>query len=395
MAPVQVRHEKLKIFISYSRQDRAVADAVVSALEGEGFEVTIDRRDLPYGEEWQKELADFIRASDTVIWLISPNSVASKWCNWELGELGRLHKRLVPIKICDMEPSGIPEVLGKIHVLPAEGVFSLSAHLTVLVDTLNADRSWIKEATRLADRAHQWTDQNRDSGLVLRGAALKDAEAWTSRQPRGVPKPSSEVFDLILASQRAATRRQRWIVVGSLAVAVTAGGLALWALINRSAAIAGQAAATAGQFVTEAQSNLSQRNFARAEIAAAKALTVRDTTETRNVLLTARSSGVRFVASSAEKAPPSELTVFSADARLTASVLPRGVEGRIAVAVSSTSDYKELWRIVLPLYAGPPDSIAFSKPTGDLRQLAIGWPEDRLPNPTVFRVGIWTLESRK
>ena len=45
----------------------AAADALVLALEGEDFEVTIDRRDLPYGEEWQKELADFIRASDTVV----------------------------------------------------------------------------------------------------------------------------------------------------------------------------------------------------------------------------------------------------------------------------------------------------------------------------------------
>ena len=59
--------DKLKLFISYSRRDMTAADALVTALEGEGFEITIDRRDLPYGEEWQKELGDFIRASDTVV----------------------------------------------------------------------------------------------------------------------------------------------------------------------------------------------------------------------------------------------------------------------------------------------------------------------------------------
>ena len=42
----------LRVFISYSRQDTAVADRLVSALEEAGFAVTIDRRDLPYGEEW-------------------------------------------------------------------------------------------------------------------------------------------------------------------------------------------------------------------------------------------------------------------------------------------------------------------------------------------------------
>ena len=49
-------------------------------LRSKGFTVTIDRRDIPYGEEWQKELTDFIRAADTVIWLASPASVISQWC---------------------------------------------------------------------------------------------------------------------------------------------------------------------------------------------------------------------------------------------------------------------------------------------------------------------------
>src|ERR1700741_2719431 len=83
--------DKLRIFVSYSRRDLVRADELVSTLEGRGFEVTIDRRDLPYGEEWQKELADFIRAADTVIWLVSPTSVKSRWCGWGLGEGLGLH----------------------------------------------------------------------------------------------------------------------------------------------------------------------------------------------------------------------------------------------------------------------------------------------------------------
>ena len=39
--------DRLKLFISYSRRDMAAADALVTALDGEGFEITIDRRDLP------------------------------------------------------------------------------------------------------------------------------------------------------------------------------------------------------------------------------------------------------------------------------------------------------------------------------------------------------------
>jgi hypothetical protein len=71
--------DALKIFISYSRADLETAERLVDSLLGNGFEVKIDVRDLPYGEEWQTELADFIAASDTVFWLVSPDSVKSKW----------------------------------------------------------------------------------------------------------------------------------------------------------------------------------------------------------------------------------------------------------------------------------------------------------------------------
>jgi hypothetical protein len=76
--PASEDGKRLKLFISYSRRDLAIADALVDALERSGFEALIDRRDLPYGEEWQKELSDFIRASDTVVWLVS-RLIKSDW----------------------------------------------------------------------------------------------------------------------------------------------------------------------------------------------------------------------------------------------------------------------------------------------------------------------------
>jgi WD40 repeat protein len=219
-------HDKLKLFVSYSRRDIAIADALVAALEADGFDVTIDRRDLPYGEQWQNELADFIRACDTVVWLVSPDSVRSRWCNWELGEVSRINKRFIPVRIRDIDAADLPEALGKIHLLPAEGAFAFEQHLKLLVEVLQTDRPWIKEATRLADRAHQWITHNRAGAMMLRGSALKDAEAWRDRQPRAAPPPSREVLDLILASRRAATRRGRWWATASACVALIGFGLA-------------------------------------------------------------------------------------------------------------------------------------------------------------------------
>ena len=274
--------DKLKLFISYSRRDMTAADALVTALEGEGFEITIDRRDLPYGEEWQKELGDFIRGSDTVVWLVSPDSVASKWCNWELGEVGRLNKRLVPVRIRDVAPEQLPESLGRIHLLPVSGVYDPATHLSPLAATLNTDRGWTKEATRLADRAREWIARERNDGLLLRGAGLKNAEAWSTVQPKAAPPPASEVLELILASRRASVRRQRWTIGGALTIAAVALGLMALAIWQRSIAQANEAQAKAERdaalttqsrfLVDQARQSYSQGDYGTALALALEAL---------------------------------------------------------------------------------------------------------------------------
>jgi tetratricopeptide (TPR) repeat protein len=218
--------DAIRVFISYSRQDLNVADRLVTALEEEGFKVTIDRRDLPYGEEWLQELADFIAGSDTVVALVSPQFIASKACNWELGEVKATNKRLIPLVIEKVAIEDLPESIKKIQLLPPEGIFEFETHLQLLVEALNTDRQWVKEHTRLADRARQWITRNRSSALLLRGSALKDAEAWKDRQPKAAPAPSDEMLELMLASRRAATQRQRSIAVGSVFAALIALGLA-------------------------------------------------------------------------------------------------------------------------------------------------------------------------
>jgi len=235
--PGNAPSDRLKIFVSYSRRDMEVADRVVAALEWAGFAVTIDRRDLPYGEEWQGELADLIRASDTVIWLASRNSLRSRWCNWELGEVQRLKKRLIPLAIEALPPEGLPETLGRIHMLPAEGVFDLKKHQRALVEALNNDRAWLKEHTRFADRARHWLTRERAPAFLLRGVALKDAQAWADRKPKTAPAPSDEVLQLLLASRRAQGRGQRIAVAALLIIAIAGIGLAGVAYWQRGIAI--------------------------------------------------------------------------------------------------------------------------------------------------------------
>jgi WD40 repeat protein len=228
--------QQLTVFISYARRDAPIADRMVLGLEQHGFKVTIDRRDLPYGEEWQAELADMIRACDTVVWLVTSRSVESKWCNWELGEVARLKKRLLPVRVAQVEPAALPPSIGKVQLLPSEGLFDESTHLSVLVQALVTDWAWIRQHTRLADRARQWIEKNRATALLLSGPALTDAEHWADSKPAAAPVPAEETLEFILASRRASARRQRNALVAALAIAVLAVGLASVALWQRGLA---------------------------------------------------------------------------------------------------------------------------------------------------------------
>jgi pSer/pThr/pTyr-binding forkhead associated (FHA) protein/DNA-binding beta-propeller fold protein YncE len=217
--------ERLRIFVSYSRRDLDVADKLAAALEKEDFEVIVDRRDLPYGEEWQRELADFIRNSDTVLFLVSANAVASQWCRWELAQVKELRKRLFPLAIGSVAVEDLPEELGRVHILPQQGTFDFAEHLPQLVRALNSDRAWVKEHTRLADWAREWRTRGKPGAMLLRGPALVAAEIWKSERPR-TERAAESVLELIEASQRGRVRRRgSWAAggVGMSALGLLAG----------------------------------------------------------------------------------------------------------------------------------------------------------------------------
>lgn len=229
--------DKLKIFISYSRADYEIAHQIVHELEQRDFTVRIDTRDLPFGEEWQKELAAFIQESDTIIWLVSEKSVKSHWCNWELAQVIRMQKRFLPVVIREVPVDDIPKAIGDIHLLPVGRAYDPEKDLDALITALNTDRGWIRQHTRLTDRALEWINKDRPSDMLLRGSALKEAIAWKDSRPRSAPAPGKDVMDLILQSQRASARRQKLMTVGAGAVAVALGALSVFSFFQMNAAI--------------------------------------------------------------------------------------------------------------------------------------------------------------
>lgn len=305
--------DSLSVFISYSRRNAAAADALFEALTARGFKMTIDRRDLPFGEKWQAQLAEFIRLSDTVIWLISDASIRSEWVNWELDEVARRNKRLVPVMVGDTPRDKLPRQLGEIHILPVDGVFEIERDLPTLVRVLETDYAWLKEASRLGDRAHEWQVAGRPLALLLRGSALASAEIWRDRRPAKAPAPGQDVLDLVLASRQAATRQLRWWIGGSVAVAVGAIALAGYAVVQRLFA------------EQEGAHALANARTATARLLANQAVAELDTYPQRAGLLLGRATATARLAS--QQIPPDvRQALYRVGGRLGGTLLPRTSE---------------------------------------------------------------------
>jgi TIR domain-containing protein len=90
---------KLRVFISYSRDDANFADQLEAALDTCGFETSIDRHGIPGGEEWKSRLGNLISEADTVVFVLTPTSARSPICSWEAEKADRLGKRILPV-IC-------------------------------------------------------------------------------------------------------------------------------------------------------------------------------------------------------------------------------------------------------------------------------------------------------
>ena len=276
----EIKGRRLKVFVSYSHVDMAFVDGLVPFLEAQDLDVLVDRRDLPYGEEWKPELLSFVQQADAVVFVVSPSSVGSRWCRWEVEQVKAESKRLIPIELVPVSHDRLPEQIGEIHILSFADVWRhdlgpldrFQQVVGTLVAAICDDREWVKEHTRLGSLARQWArladnHPRRARNVLLRGHALVEAEQWLARRAATAPEATRDQIGFIQESRAAATTGQRWMVAGSLVAALIAfflAGLAYWqrgaAIENEQAAIAAQQAEKQSRELAEQQRQLAETN---------------------------------------------------------------------------------------------------------------------------------------
>jgi WD40 repeat protein len=333
-----------ELFISYSRRDQAFVRRLAAGLEDRGKDVWVDLDDILPSAPWMAEIKVAIAEADSVVVVLSPDSVASEVCGNELQHAIDLNKRLIPVVARPVPIEDVSPALASLNFLDFSADSSDAAFevgLARLVTVLDTDLNAVHLHTRLLIRTAEWEDSGQDSARLLRGRQLAEAERWMEAQGQRTPAPTAGQTALIMASRRAAIRRQRGSMAVAGVVALGLIGLSVFSLVQWHAAVVQRGQANSRAEAAEAQDELTS-DPTRALNLALQGFHSADTTQAQTALRNAvHTSALRAILPPTKQAVRAEAQSADGGGGLgQVAVDPSGTY----VAVTNTSGDVEVWR---------------------------------------------------
>lgn len=113
----------MKVFISYSSKDEALATKLVESLEHAGLDAWYNKREVMPGDNWAEKIASGLKESNAMVVLVTPDALESdavqSSISYALSEKA-FSKRLIPVIVgdpADFPKDGIPWIFKKLHTV--------------------------------------------------------------------------------------------------------------------------------------------------------------------------------------------------------------------------------------------------------------------------------------
>jgi len=148
-------------------------------------------------EEWWQRIEALVARADTVVFVISPDAVASHVALREVAFAASLNKRFAPIVYRRVDHKQVPEALAKLNFIFFDDAAQFERSADQLAEALDTDIGWVRQHTEFGEQARRWGAASEPSGLLLRSPVLEQAERWIASRPRGAPAPTEETQQLI------------------------------------------------------------------------------------------------------------------------------------------------------------------------------------------------------
>ncbi len=142
--PVTIRQDAARVFISYAKEDAAMARKLSDDLENSGFPTWFDEKDLLPGQNWKKIIQQVIKECDSFIILLSDRSVSKrgfvqaeqKLAYDVMDQMREPGIYLIPVKINECEVPPRLEELHSVNLFPdyKKGLKQILRALMALTD---------------------------------------------------------------------------------------------------------------------------------------------------------------------------------------------------------------------------------------------------------------------
>jgi hypothetical protein len=185
-----------KVFISYSRLDQPFVRELNEALKNSEQDPWVDWQKIEIGTKWWSEIQKGIESADTFVFVVSPNSVASKVCGDEVKHALRHGKRFIPIlrkevprELFDQEDAA-HQAINAHNWLQFREEDDFAENFQKLINAISHNWEYTKQHTKLEIKAIDWYENSSKEAFLLRSEELQYWATWLAESETKSPQPT-------------------------------------------------------------------------------------------------------------------------------------------------------------------------------------------------------------
>ena len=183
-----------QVFLCHSDRDQNSAEQIRQSLLRRGITVWNYRTDIQTSQDYTSAIAQGIEEADNIIFILSPHSANSPYCQHELKQALSLHKRVIPVLAAPVEPEQVPASLRSLQYIDltdnVDGIDDTSDEAELLkrlnyksdeselLKLLDSDAAYHTEHKTWLTQALKWERQQHEPAMLLRDYNLHRAETW-------------------------------------------------------------------------------------------------------------------------------------------------------------------------------------------------------------------------
>lgn len=212
------------IFLSYSRQEKEIAQSMCDLLINNNIQVWMDTEDLEALDNWEDEIKKAIISNDCIIFLASCNSIKKGCYSYnELKIAKENNKKIIPV-IIDNNFTSFPNDFSELNeytwidlkpflncdekeVFLSTGNKKFKNILDQLIRTIFIDIEWKKVHSEIVAKTLEWENHQKDNSYLLIDNELTFYINSESENRGKEPRLTKEAIEYLKESNQKQTER--------------------------------------------------------------------------------------------------------------------------------------------------------------------------------------------